>query len=347
MEMNDRRLTELDGLRGIAALAVVIFHYLYHYNSIYGHSFEVSEIFRFGYYGVHLFFIVSGFVIYWTISRSNNALDFLWSRFSRLYPPFWVAITLTFLIVFIFSLPGREVNFMTYLSNITMIHEYLGYEHVDGVYWTLTLELAFYFWIFVILSIGQIRNIEKILLFWICMSSVITFHKFNIMIDPRLKKFLILDYIELFTAGICFYKYKTKSYSFITHILLFTTVVALYTSYSTKIATALCGLYFIFWLIINNKAKLLSNGLLVYLGTISYSLYLIHQNIGYVIIRQFYLNDLNPLFGIFTAVVISLIASHLIMNYVERPSLKYLKSFYQNNARVQKLKNKLGFSSAN
>lgn len=327
--MDIKRLTELDGVRGVAALAVVIYHYFYQYNKLYGHSFEVAEFFKLGLYGVHLFFIVSGFVIYWTISRSNKAIDFIWSRFSRLYPPFWIALTLTFLITLIYPLPGHEVSFSTYIANISMFHEYLGFSHVDGVYWTLTLELAFYFWILFIFCIGQIKNIEKILLFWVCLACVITHHKLNLFINPLLKKALLLDYIELFSAGICFYKYKTKAHSNITHILLLVVIVALYCSYPNMTATALCTFYFIFWLIITNRAKLLSNRLCVYLGTISYSLYLIHQNIGYVIIHQFYLNELSPLLGVFSALTISLIISHLIMNYIERPSLKHLRNFYR------------------
>jgi peptidoglycan/LPS O-acetylase OafA/YrhL len=105
-----RRFLELDGLRGLAALAVVLYHYLYHYNSLFGHSFAIPDFLWIGYYGVHFFFMISGFVIFWTISRTTKALDFIWSRFSRLYPVYWAALSLTFIFVALFSLAGHKQN---------------------------------------------------------------------------------------------------------------------------------------------------------------------------------------------------------------------------------------------
>lgn len=160
--MNVKRLNELDGLRGIAALIVVFYHYITRYDQLYGHSFNVPVLFELGRFGVHLFFIISGFVIYWSISKIENPLDFIWSRFSRLYPPFWVALILTFLIVSILSLPNREVGSSTFILNFLMFHEYLGIKHVDGVYWTLTIELSFYFWILIIVCSRQIKNIVRL-----------------------------------------------------------------------------------------------------------------------------------------------------------------------------------------
>lgn len=345
--MNVKRMTELDGLRGLAALAVVIYHYFYRYDEVYGHQFESSELFRFGYYGVHLFFIVSGFVIFWSISRSEQPLDFVWSRFSRLYPPFWIAVTITFVAVAIFSLPNREVATSTFLLNLFMFHEYFGVAHVDGVYWTLTLELAFYFWILVVFCMRQIKNIEKILIVWITAATILTFYKFDFPIGPKLQKFLLLDFIELFSAGICFYKYKTKTHSKLTSIVLALSILTLFFSYSLKGAVALCGFYFVFWLIINNKAPVLGNTLLVYLGTISYSLYLVHQNIGYMIINKSYLYGFDPLLGMLFAFALSVGLSHLILVYIERPSLISLRQFYKTNNKVRLLRNKLGFDNNN
>lgn len=133
--MAKARLEEIDGLRGIAAMVVLVYHYLFVYNNLYGHSFFVPEIIRYGQYGVHLFFMVSGFVIFWTVSNSNRDLDFFWSRFSRLYPVFWVSVLLTFSIVSIAGLAGREVSFTDFIVNLTMLHQFLSVPNVDGVYW--------------------------------------------------------------------------------------------------------------------------------------------------------------------------------------------------------------------
>lgn len=336
--MNVKRLTELDGLRGIAALTVVLYHYLTRYEQLYGHDFNVPELFSLGRYGVQLFFIVSGFVIYWTISRSEKPLDFVWSRFSRLYPPFWVAVILTFLIVAIFSLPNREVDFSTFTLNFVMFHEYFDIKHVDGVYWTLTIELSFYFWILTLFCFGQIKNIEKILIAWIILATLLTYHKFDIYIDYRLKKLLLLDYIELFAAGICFYKYKSITHSKLTHTIIILSIISLYFSYSYKVATLLCGFYVVFGMIVMDKARIFRNKLLVYFGTISYSLYLIHQNIGYVIINKFYSMEMLPLTGLLMAFCVSVLLAHMILVFVERPSLNKLRKIYKDSNRFQYLK---------
>ena len=89
---------ELDALRGMAAMAVVVFHYTTRArnNGVQLFDFEI------GHYGVQLFFCVSGFVIYWTLERSKTLMDFAVSRFSRLYPAYWAAIALLLALDFAF-----------------------------------------------------------------------------------------------------------------------------------------------------------------------------------------------------------------------------------------------------
>jgi len=142
--MNQARLQELDGLRGVAVTAVLLYHYLYQFDAKYGHDFEIPELISLGKTGVHLFFMISGYVIFWTISRRSHPLDFVFSRFSRLYPAYWVAVLFTFTWVALVGPEDRAVDVFTLLANITMLHEYLGFRHVDGVYWTLSVELHFY-----------------------------------------------------------------------------------------------------------------------------------------------------------------------------------------------------------
>lgn len=324
------RLMCLDGLRGIAAMAVVIFHYTYYYNNIYGHDIDVSPLLILARYGVHLFFMISGFVIFWTISRVNNPLDFIASRFARLYPTFWFAVTVTFLVVCAVSLPDRVVSFETYLANLTMFHEYASYGHVDGVYWTLTLELAFYFWILVIYCLRQLGNIEKILIVWVLVVNALPFIDADLYAGGnwKLNRLLIWDYIEFFAAGICFYKYHTRTHTVFTHVLLAMTVLAIWLGRNPVIAVFLWGFYLVFYGAISGRIAILTSKPLVYLGTISYSLYLIHQNIGYAIIMEFYNRSWSPYVGILVAMVFSLVAAHCMSKYIERPGARFIKRKY-------------------
>jgi peptidoglycan/LPS O-acetylase OafA/YrhL len=88
------RLVEIDALRGVAALAVVLFHYTTHFTKLFGASPPPTISFSMGHYGVNLFFIISGFVIFMTLEKTLRPMDFVVSRFSRLFPTYWVAIVL-------------------------------------------------------------------------------------------------------------------------------------------------------------------------------------------------------------------------------------------------------------
>ena len=99
------RLVELDALRGIAAMAVVAYHYTTHYANQIGHMTPLRFGFPAGNYGVHLFFLISGFVIFMTLERTRNAMDFVVSRFSRLYPAYWAAMLVTGVVVYLMISP--------------------------------------------------------------------------------------------------------------------------------------------------------------------------------------------------------------------------------------------------
>lgn len=119
-----RRIEELDALRGPAALAVMVHHYFNRFDFLYGHWFPVPKFTDVGKYGVHLFFMISGFVILMTLERTRRPVDFLFARFSRLYPAYWVCVLLTFALVRIFSLPGRETSVKDALVNLTMLQSF-------------------------------------------------------------------------------------------------------------------------------------------------------------------------------------------------------------------------------
>ena len=168
------RFYEIDLLRFLAALAVVLYHYTFRGFAEGGYSpveYPVlGEIFKYGLYGVQLFFIISGFVILMTATK-RDAVGFVISRITRLYPAFWVCVTLT--AGFIMWKGGAvfQVGFVQYLLNLSMISGFAGVEMVDGVYWTLLVEIKFYALIFVLLLFGQIKRIEWFLVFWLALTA--------------------------------------------------------------------------------------------------------------------------------------------------------------------------------
>ena len=327
--MKNQRLLELDALRGIAALAVVLFHYFYHYNNIYGHENIPVNWARIGGLGVQLFFMVSGFVIFWTLNRVDRPLDFVVSRFSRLYPAYWCAILITFTTVLCFGLPGREVSFVDAVANILMFHEYLGIPHVDGVYWTLTVELTFYFWMFVLYVSGNLNKVEY---FFIPLIVVSIAHSLGVFELPNaIGKIFFLKYISFFMAGICFYKITHDDKTKLTLGVLFLSLISTIAIYSVKHFIVFSLFYVIFFLAVSGRMKALSIRPFVFLGSISYSLYLLHQNIGYVIINEFYKHQWSPLAGIFFSILLSVLLANFLSQHIEIPLLLYIRQTYKHN----------------
>ena len=95
--------------------------------------------------GVVLFFAISGFVIPSSFEGSGwaGARRFLIRRFFRLYPIYWLSV-MTTAIVFVGIFKGETISWPQLLANATMIHQVLGFESVNPVYWTLSIELLFY-----------------------------------------------------------------------------------------------------------------------------------------------------------------------------------------------------------
>lgn len=164
------RLELLDILRFAAALMVVSFHWLFngmHNGKVTSveQSPVLADIAVYGYFGVHLFFLISGFVI------SQSALGkpagvFARTRAVRLYPAYWVAVTITTLIGLVIGGTVMSPTIKQYLANLTMAPDLFGQEPIDGVYWTLTVELSFYVLVLGILFFGLGRFLEQIFPLW-------------------------------------------------------------------------------------------------------------------------------------------------------------------------------------
>jgi peptidoglycan/LPS O-acetylase OafA/YrhL len=166
------RVSQLDALRGIAALAVVLFHFTFGFDNGYRILSEDRFYFRYGYLGVQLFFMISGFVILMTIDKTKQPFDFIVSRFSRLYPVYWVCIIITVLATFIMQVPKQQGMYSVsqVLVNFTMLQSFFKVKDVDGAYWTLAIELVFYFWMWVMFISKNRNNIILFGFFWVTLS---------------------------------------------------------------------------------------------------------------------------------------------------------------------------------
>ena len=147
------RLAELDALRGLAALSVVFYHFTTWYNNKFIMHIHPLFSFWFGYCGVHLFFMISGFVIFMTLEKTAKPFDFIVSRFSRLYPAYWAVIL--FNLILISPIDPRQ-----FILNATMLSPWLHSKYVCGAFWTLSVELAFYICILFLFITRTLKYIE-------------------------------------------------------------------------------------------------------------------------------------------------------------------------------------------
>ena len=212
-----KRIQELDCLRGIAAFVVLLFHYTAKFRSEFGHTF--SEVFdvRFGHYGVQLFFIISGFVIFLTIERSEKASDFVVKRFSRLYPTYWACLLVTFFSMSLFPISNeRSATVSEFLMNTTMLQGLLKIKNVDGAYWSLLPELLFYGFILVLYQTKQLKNIKIFGAIWLILVVIAK----TIQLPGLAVILLNLNYGMLFFAGILFYKIWQGEQTWQNHALI-------------------------------------------------------------------------------------------------------------------------------
>jgi peptidoglycan/LPS O-acetylase OafA/YrhL len=320
-----RRLLELDVLRGIAAIAVVGFHYTSRFDAVYGHSEALAFFIPLGHYGVELFFVISGFVIMMTLDRTKTAAEFAISRISRLYPAYWVAALFTAAVVTVAELPGRGVSIPQVLVNLTMLQEYLGVKHVDGVYWTLTVELTFYAIMLVLFRLRALARIELVCVAWLAVAGVLMGLRlaFDLRV-PVLELLVIARFAHLFIAGIMFYRARRFGYTPVRVALILAAIAAQLAS-SVESAIVVAVIVAVFAALVAGRLHWLASKPLLFLGSLTYTLYLVHQNLGFAIIRWGYGAGLDPHLSIAIALAAAVTVATLLSIGVERPMQPVMK----------------------
>jgi peptidoglycan/LPS O-acetylase OafA/YrhL len=339
--MNKPRANEIDLLRFLAAIAVVLFHYAF--RGYVGHASSMpypwlAEVVKYGCYGVELFFMISGFVILMSAS-SGSVKHFAISRVVRLYPAFWVCCTLTFLVLVMFG--RNQPSVALYLSNMTMLSGF-GFmqkivpgPHIDGSYWSLVVEMRFYALVALVLVLRQIRHTELFLCGWL--ATVVLFEWAGM---EHLREILIVDYASFFIAGAMMYQIWSHGLSRLrVGVILGCWGLSLYESWiglpkfeaSTHtimdrgIVLSLVTVFFVvMFLVAVKKTGWIGRQNWVKLGALTYPLYLIHQSIGYVVFNQLY-PAWNPHLLLWGTLATMIVVAYLINVYVERPAANALK----------------------
>ncbi|MBY5960553.1 acyltransferase family protein [Marinobacter nauticus] len=325
------RLPALDALRGIAALGVVLFHYLPYYDKLYGHSFSTPDTLGFGRYGVHLFFILSGFVIFMTLERTRSASWFGLARAFRLLPALWAGIVLTWIAVQLMGPADRMVSPGSALLNITLLHEYLGHPHVDGAYWSLVIEATFYVWIALLFyGLGSWQRMRPVLWAWTLASyaAVIWWKAIPDGLEFLIKDLLFTRYAPLFISGMLIYRWHRHSRLPVADLALLTlTISHCLLAYKAPFNLFVLGCYGVFGLAVAGYLNFLARPGLLWLGSISYTLYLVHQNIGYGVIDLAYKAGLPGQLGVMMALAVAIGLATALHYGIEKPALRWFRQW--------------------
>jgi peptidoglycan/LPS O-acetylase OafA/YrhL len=350
---NPTRIPELDLLRFIAAAAVVLYHYISCFPAAAhaeGTVLEtMSALTRYGYMGVDLFFMISGFVILWS-SIDRDPLGFAISRISRLYPAFWVSLAITSLCVFLIAeaVPHVEVpplDKWTLAANATMIPATLNAPLIEGVYWTLEIEIRFYALVMGVLLFRQMHRIESILYGWLAISIV------GMVVEmPWIVRFIFIEpYAPFFVAGCLFYLVLSRGRTAPRiGALVVAAICSMFVAHSQRegfitpdpisaiVVPSLILLFFGIFVALTFRKRVPAGARFARLGAITYPLYLVHGLIGYLIYEL-----LHPHVGvgnallIITAVIFAL--SWLITVLVDIPARKPFAAFLYRIAAALRL----------
>jgi peptidoglycan/LPS O-acetylase OafA/YrhL len=333
------RLYEIDLLRIFAACSVVLYHYLFagYYKVVSPLGFEEPGLLaRYGYLGVDLFFMISGFVVLLS-AWDRTPRSFLVSRVVRLYPAYWVAVSLTALVSVLFGAGRFPISLVQYVGNLTMFNSLANLQNVDVVYWTLWAELRFYLIIFALTFFTiTTRRVGIVIWTWLGLTAV-----FQLGVLPSGADLILnTQYSHYFIAGMALcmiYRFGPRpSWLILVGPCLVNAVYRgvqfagdvedrFHTALKTPVVVAAIVLVFAVMLAV---ALRLTTGFarpwFVALGALTYPLYLIHAHIGFIIFQR--LGDqVNKylLVGFTFAVMIG--AAYLINRYVEKPLAPRLK----------------------
>ncbi|MFZ2996949.1 acyltransferase family protein [Sphingobium sp.] len=312
------RLTELDALRGIGALCVLVFHYSTRFHEIFPQASHVPFSFLGGNYRVLLFFAISGFSIFFTLDRIGSVADFVVNRFARLYPAYLVAMLITLSIEYLAHATRLLIGPVAILANFTMLQGFAFIPEVDGAYWTLTVEIAFYVCMVAIWRFAGLKRLEPMLAGWLVIRLLYVAWP---DMPERVIMLLVLRYLPFFVIGMLSYRIwagKRRWRDQLPYLALALLSVVLLEGWD--IVLVACLLIIIFAGLIAGWLRFLAVRPLIWLGGISYSFYLIHQHVGFVIMLEIARAGYSPWIGFFAAFAVALLLGTAINRVVERPA---------------------------
>ena len=335
-----RRLEILDLLRALAILAVLVFHYTFR-GAAGDDAFTtfslpaLAPFAKYGYLGVQLFFVISGFVIAYS-AENRGAIEFGIARIARIYPCFIICMTLTFLVTLAFGAPRFETGLTHWAANLVIAAPSLHKPFMDGAYWSLVYEVTFYGWVVLLLMAGWFRkHLDAIVVAWLALA-VLNYE----LHSSVLQRIFLTDESGFFAAGLVLYEiYRGRRDLTVKLLLALATTIAIgqslelvqwyrdhfHLAYSDGVVAvlSLCAIALVA-LVLRVRNLPLPSRAVAAAGGITYPLYLLHQHIGYMIFNRVGTAAPPALLVVATAAAMIVLA-WAIWRFAERPGQQLLK----------------------
>lgn len=352
--MTTERVVFANILRGVGAIAVLVSHYIGIFWVMHPGVSELMKVPKlsnfpslefplsilpdycivFGQFGVGVFFIVSGLVIPFSL-RSDTKLGFLYRRAIRIYPVYIAGFCIVMLSLYLLSYyAGRPFMFsigdmLAHFGVITRAP--LGVDRIDGISWTLEVEIYFYLVMCVfgtkVLNFDIKKYIAAALA--IAAASTVTFKTQGYLMGVQVAAGLLLllgtAYFSLLNRNITTKEFWTLQTTVFALILLLWLGVAEPASYIIQwiIGYIIAIVVFYICFLLRNSIK--ENKVLSHFSDISYPLYVVHALFGYAIMYVLVDREFGPYASIATATGCAYLASLLIHVFIERPSMTWIK----------------------
>lgn len=329
--MTNSRIDELDLLRFAGVIAIVLFHYAFR-----GYAGDAMSVMpypwlapaaKYGYLALELLFMISGFVIAGSVTN-RSLRDFALSRIVRLYPAFWACCTLTFAVTLAIGAPRYSVTVGQYLINLTMLAEFLRVPSVDGVYWFLYVQLLFYALVAGAVFVGGVNRFQWFLAAWLAGELAL-----EILPIGPIPAHILADYSVCFIAGAVCFLMRSRGLTLarigmliaalaLALLQAFNRLPGLERHYQTILSRyvvvgIIVGSFFVMMTIALRRGTGVSHPRWVLAGAISYPLFLLHENIGFMIFNALY-PAFNAHLLLWVTIVMMIGASYVVHVMVER-----------------------------
>ena len=351
------RILELDAIRALTCLNLLLFHFTYVYANKYGFASDLGFSLPYGKYGVQLFFMLSGLVNAMTLIQKRKPGDFLASRCIRILPSYWLVICLNLVLFSTLSMYNQTISWESTLANLSTLPNLLGHENMEPVTWTLQVEMLFYLFLLGLFLLGLLERPLRSMMIAVtsCVACCLFFDWYR-QVEPHSSwngffhvadELLFMRNLPLFSMGILLNELRCKRGKPVR--LWLGTVFSGMAFHLVDLrdhnpavtvllmATLTAAAY--------GKLPFLRFRPLVFISVISYPLYLLHNNLGSALMKQLESQGIAPLPTVILATLFSIGLATGVTLWFEQPITRRLRKVFNPRTNTRSKTDTPGFVS--